>query len=79
MQKIFINPRVITGYDWVHYVWYKYVTRHWVVKWWMEHVEKGSAMHMAKMVIGDAANIWRWDGGECQPVSLTNLLEKCGN
>lgn len=68
MDQIYVNPRVITSYDWWFYVWYKYVTRHWVVKWWIENVENGSGMHLAKMVIGDAKNIWRWDGGECQPV-----------
>lgn len=75
LQKIFVNPRVITSYDWGFYVWYKYVTRHWVVKWWIENVERGSGMHLAKMVIGNPDNIWKWDGGECQPVSaLLHLI-----
>ncbi|PFH49771.1 glycosyltransferase family 69 protein [Amanita thiersii Skay4041] len=67
MQQIYINPRVITSYDWHHYVWYKYVTRHWLVKWWMQTWEKGWGMEAARMIIGNAANIWGWDGGECQP------------
>ncbi len=70
MNDIYLNPRVISSYDWTFYVWYKYVLRHWMVKWWIENVENGSRMHLAKMVIGDAKNVWRWDGGECQPVRV---------
>ncbi|KAF9000027.1 hypothetical protein BDZ89DRAFT_1079471 [Hymenopellis radicata] len=50
-----------------------HVLRHWMVKWWIENVENGSRMHLAKMVIGDAKNIWRWDGGECQPDNMGRL------
>lgn len=75
MQEIYVNPRVITSYDWKFYVWYKYVTRHWAVKWWIENYEQGYGMHLAKMVIGNAKNIWTWDGGECQPVrSLLQIV-----
>lgn len=69
LNDIYLNPRVINSYDWNHYVWYKYVLRHWVVKWWIENVENGAGMHLAKMVVGDASRVWRWDGGECHPVS----------
>ncbi|KAF8204169.1 cryptococcal mannosyltransferase 1-domain-containing protein [Mycena galopus ATCC 62051] len=70
MQRIYLNPRVINSYEWKYYVWYKYITRHWVVVWWMKNVEKGNGMQFAKMVIGDAKRIWAWDGGECHPVCL---------
>lgn len=69
MNDIYLNPRVINSYDWGFYVWYKYVLRHWMVKWWIESVENGRGMHLAKMIIGDSTKVWRWDGGECQPVS----------
>lgn len=65
-----MNPRVITSYEWSYFVWWKYITRHWLVKWWIENVENGDGMHRAKMVVGDPAKVWTWDGGECQPVSL---------
>ncbi len=71
MNKIYMNTRVITSYDWNYYFWFKYVTRHWLVRWWIENVENGAGMHLAKMVIGNSANIWQWDGVECQPVRFT--------
>ncbi|KAF7369351.1 Glycosyltransferase family 69 protein [Mycena venus] len=67
MQKIYLNPRVINAYTWWLYVWYKYVTRHWAVKWWIERVENGNGIHLAKMIPRDAARVWEWDGGECLP------------
>ncbi|KAJ6503089.1 cryptococcal mannosyltransferase 1-domain-containing protein [Mycena vulgaris] len=67
MQRIYVNPRVITGYEWKYYVWFKYITRHWVVVWWMKTVEAGNGMQFAKMVVGDAKRVWTWDGGECHP------------
>ncbi|PBK95379.1 hypothetical protein ARMGADRAFT_964080 [Armillaria gallica] len=67
MNNIYLNPRVIVSYEWNFYVWYKWVLRHWMVKWWIENVENGSMMHLGKMVVGEAKNIWTWDGGECQP------------
>ncbi|KAJ7492035.1 cryptococcal mannosyltransferase 1-domain-containing protein [Mycena latifolia] len=70
MQRIYLNPRVINSYEWKYYVWFKYVTRHWLVAWWMRHIEKGAGMESAKMIIGNAANVWTWDGGQCQPVRL---------
>ncbi|KAJ7508474.1 cryptococcal mannosyltransferase 1-domain-containing protein [Mycena galericulata] len=67
MQRIYLNPRVINSYEWKYYVWYKYITRHWLVRWWIEKVEVGNGMQFAKMVIGDAKQVWNWDGGECHP------------
>ncbi|KAJ7082518.1 cryptococcal mannosyltransferase 1-domain-containing protein [Mycena crocata] len=67
MQRIYLNPRVINSYEWKYYVWFKYITRHWVVMWWMKNVEAGNGIQFAKMVIGDAKRVWTWDGGECHP------------
>ncbi|KAJ6459951.1 cryptococcal mannosyltransferase 1-domain-containing protein [Mycena sanguinolenta] len=67
LQEIYVNPRVITSYVWAHYVWFKYFTRHWAVKWWIERVENGNGIHLAKLVLGDPARVWQWDGGECHP------------
>jgi len=67
MTRIYINPRVIVGYDWSHYIWYKYITRHWLVKWWMQTWEKETDLRSARMIIGELKNVWEWDGGECQP------------
>ncbi|KAJ7182264.1 cryptococcal mannosyltransferase 1-domain-containing protein [Mycena crocata] len=67
LDKIYVNPRVITAYVWKYYLWFKYATRHWAVKWFIEKVENGSGMHLAKFVLGDAEEVWLWDGGECHP------------
>ncbi|KAJ7187229.1 cryptococcal mannosyltransferase 1-domain-containing protein [Mycena filopes] len=67
LQKMFVNPRVINSYVWAHYVWFKYLTRHWAVKWWIERVENGGGMYLAKLILGDPARVWQWDGGECHP------------
>ncbi|KAJ6549089.1 cryptococcal mannosyltransferase 1-domain-containing protein [Mycena vulgaris] len=67
LQNIYVNPRVINGYVWSHYVWFKYITRHWAVKWWIEKVENGNGIHLAKMILGNPARVWQWDGGECHP------------
>ncbi|TRM69846.1 cryptococcal mannosyltransferase 1-domain-containing protein [Schizophyllum amplum] len=74
LTAIYMNPRVITSYDWNFYVWYKYVTRHWLVKWFISRVEAGTGMRRARMIIGDAERIWTWDGGECQPVRSYHLM-----
>ncbi|KAJ7583197.1 cryptococcal mannosyltransferase 1-domain-containing protein [Mycena floridula] len=52
MTRIYMNPR--------------YVTRHWLIRWWMHHYERGDGMQRAKMLPGDSKKIWLWDGGECQ-------------
>ncbi|KAJ7142006.1 cryptococcal mannosyltransferase 1-domain-containing protein [Mycena crocata] len=67
LQHIYVNPRVINGYSWVFYVWWKYVARHWAVRWWIEQVERGRGVLEAKMILGDPAKVWLWDGGECHP------------
>jgi hypothetical protein len=68
LQRIYVSPRVINSYVWAHYVWFKYITRHWAVKWWIEKVENGNGIYLAKLVLGDPARVWQWDGGECHPV-----------
>ncbi|KAJ6537070.1 cryptococcal mannosyltransferase 1-domain-containing protein [Mycena capillaripes] len=74
MQNIYVNPRVINSYTWEFYVWWKYVTRHWAVKWWIEWVENGNGIHLAKMILFDPARVYQWDGGECHPVRIPFLL-----
>ncbi|KAJ7739257.1 cryptococcal mannosyltransferase 1-domain-containing protein [Mycena maculata] len=64
LNNIYVNPRVINSYSWEFYVWFKYITRHWAVKWWIERVENGNGVHLAKMILGDPAKVWQWDGGE---------------
>ncbi|KAJ7062895.1 cryptococcal mannosyltransferase 1-domain-containing protein [Mycena amicta] len=67
MQRIYLNPRVINSYERKWYLWFKYFTRHWVVRWWMRNVENGKGMEFAKMVIGEEKKVWSWDGGDCHP------------
>lgn len=72
MQKIFMNTRVINSYEWRFYFWFKWVTRHWLVKWWIESIEgvNEAATEKARLILGHQENVWKWDGGECQPVSV---------
>ncbi|KAJ7208978.1 cryptococcal mannosyltransferase 1-domain-containing protein [Mycena pura] len=70
LEHIYANPRVVNAYTWEYYVWAKYVLRHWAVKWWIETVENGNGVHLAKMVLGDPARVWQWDGGECHPTAM---------
>jgi hypothetical protein len=70
MKNIYANPRVITAYEWRFYVWFKYILRHWAVKWFIERVENGNGMHLAKFVLGNPAKIWQWDGSECHPAPV---------
>ncbi|KAF7292905.1 hypothetical protein MIND_01189600 [Mycena indigotica] len=64
---IFVNPLVINSYSWEFYVYFKYITRHWVVKWFIEHVENGYGFHQARMILGNPENVYMWDGGACHP------------
>jgi len=67
LQRIFANPRVIVGYDWRFYTYFKWCMRHPVVKWWIEKIYDGAWMQKAIMVVGDADRVWYWDGGDCHP------------
>ncbi|KAJ7757400.1 hypothetical protein DFH07DRAFT_772879 [Mycena maculata] len=40
-----------------------------VVQWFIENVENGNKIHLAKLVLGDPRDVWQWDGGECHPCS----------
>ncbi|KAJ7618576.1 glycosyltransferase family 69 protein [Roridomyces roridus] len=67
MQKIYVSPRVITAYDYDYYVWFKFVLRHWAVKWFIENIENGYNYQATKLVQGNLENLWKWDGGDCHP------------
>ncbi|KAJ7069232.1 cryptococcal mannosyltransferase 1-domain-containing protein [Mycena amicta] len=81
LDRIFMNPRVVTAYKWRFYIWFKYVLRHWAVRWWMRRVEvavlgngKGlegmrDTLEKGKVVLygNDPRTVWRWDGGDCHP------------
>ncbi|KAJ7673899.1 cryptococcal mannosyltransferase 1-domain-containing protein [Mycena polygramma] len=65
--SIYANPLVISAYAPRFYLWFKYVLRHWAVRWFMDNVEHGRGVHLAKWILGDAGRVWRWEGGECHP------------
>ncbi|KAJ7128273.1 cryptococcal mannosyltransferase 1-domain-containing protein [Mycena filopes] len=68
LDKIYVNPRVISAYEWRYYVWFKYVLRHcWAVKWFVERVERGRGVHVAKITAGESGETFQWDGVECHP------------
>ncbi|KAJ7182273.1 hypothetical protein C8R43DRAFT_1144030 [Mycena crocata] len=75
LEKIYENPRVITAYVWKYYLWFKYATRHWAVKWFVENVANGGGMHLAKFMLGEE-EMWLWDGGECHPRPAQALVLK---
>ncbi|KAJ7118503.1 cryptococcal mannosyltransferase 1-domain-containing protein [Mycena crocata] len=79
LSKIYANPCVITAYRWKYYLWFKYATRHWAVRWFIENVENGAGMHLAKIVLGDPKEIWQWDGGECHPGPVSTCWLYCVN
>jgi len=65
LNKIYVNPRVINAYKMQYYFLFKYVVRHWLVKYWIEHVEKGDGMHRSVLMFGDRDKVETWDGGDC--------------
>ena len=67
LGKIYANPRVISGYVWKYYVWHKWVLRERHVKWFVEQVWDGAWMQYARMIVGDAKQVWTWDGVDCHP------------
>lgn len=67
LQQIYVNPRVITAYDWRFYFYFKWLMRHPVLQWWIEKVYNGAWMARSVMVVGDADKIFWWDGGDCHP------------
>lgn len=71
LHRIYANPRVVTAYKWRYYLWFKYVMRHWAVRWFIKRVEhqdgNRSTTHLPQFILGDAGQISTWDGGECHP------------
>ncbi|EIN09163.1 hypothetical protein PUNSTDRAFT_120546 [Punctularia strigosozonata HHB-11173 SS5] len=67
LEKVYANPRVVLGYTWKYYVYFKYILRHWAVRWFVEKVYDGAWMQDTRMIVGNENEVWRWDGGDCQP------------
>ncbi|CCM01092.1 uncharacterized protein FIBRA_03140 [Fibroporia radiculosa] len=67
LQRIYVNPRVVTSYSWHFYIWFKWVLGHPLVRWWVRDVYDGAWMERAKMIVGDEKDVWVWDGGDCHP------------
>jgi len=70
LDSIWINPRVLVAYTWDNYVLWTRTMRHWLVRWWIEWWERGSGMHDAVWIEGRAEDVWTWEGGACQVVSV---------
>ena len=49
------------------YKYFKWILRNSVLKWWIEKVYDGVWMQKDVMVVGDAKQVSRWDGGDCHP------------
>ncbi|KAJ7788860.1 cryptococcal mannosyltransferase 1-domain-containing protein [Mycena olivaceomarginata] len=62
LERIYVNPRVITAYKWRFYLWFKYAMRHWVVKWFMETAEHKSREDLPQFVLGGGNQPTIWDG-----------------
>ena len=58
LSKVYMNPTVIVGYEWEMYVWYKFILRHWLIKWWIETVERGSGYMFTRVTIGPKENVY---------------------
>ena len=67
LNRILVNPRVVTSYDYRFYVWFKWVLNHRLVRWWVREVFDGWGMERRKMVVGTEDQVWVWDGGDCHP------------
>jgi len=67
MQRIFVNPRVITAYKWRYYMYFKWFLRHPLLKWWIQKLYDVSWMRKNIKVVGNPAKVWWWDGGDCHP------------
>jgi hypothetical protein len=70
LTSIWVNPRVLVAYTRRNYVLWVRLMRHWLVRLWIEWWEKGSGMHDALWIEGRHEDIWLWEGGACQAVSL---------
>ncbi|TFY60951.1 hypothetical protein EVJ58_g4808 [Rhodofomes roseus] len=67
LDRVLVNPRVVTSYDFRFYVWFKWVLSHRLVRWWVRDVYDGWGMERRKMVVGPEDQVWVWDGGDCHP------------
>ena len=67
LERVYVNPRVVSGYIWKYYAWHKWVLRHPLVRWFVEEVYAGAWMQDSMMIVGDARTIWTWDGIDCHP------------
>lgn len=67
LDKIYINPRVITAYRYKYYFWFKYVTRHWLLRLWIKYIERGRGLKDSRMIVGEPQNVWVFEGVECHP------------
>jgi len=67
LDKIYLNPRVVTAYHQRFFFWNNYVLRHWIVRWWMRNVEAGRNLHQARITLSKLgpAGVTLWDGGAC--------------
>lgn len=54
----------------------RWITRHWMVKWWIERVERGDGYQRTRVTMGPKENVYVWDGGHCFSVrpSVTGRL-----
>ncbi|KAG1830710.1 glycosyltransferase family 69 protein [Suillus subalutaceus] len=59
LQRIYLNPKVINGYDWRFYFYFKCGGS--------KKVYDGAWMARSVMVVGDADRVFSWDGGDCHP------------
>ena len=67
LERIYVNPRVITGYTWKFYVWFKWILRHPFVQWFVEEMYDGAWMQYARTIVGEESEVYTWDGGDCHP------------
>ena len=58
LNNIYINPRVIVAYDWNFYVWYKYIVRHWFVKYWIDNIERGAGYMFTRVTMGPKEHVY---------------------
>jgi hypothetical protein len=73
LEKIVAVPSVISTYSWNQYVWFKYVLRHWIVRWYINKIELGARYAEFKFILGWPESVFLWDGGHCMGVRSHSL------
>ncbi|KAF7354574.1 hypothetical protein MSAN_01370500 [Mycena sanguinolenta] len=73
LERIYVNPRVITAYKWRFYLWFKYALRHWATKWFMKTVEHRNRENLPQFILSGGTEATVWDGGECHPGGALHL------